>query len=196
MDLPRAHATLTVALDGPDDALPPRLRTFFLRDLEREPEPHVTTPLGTTTDAGTRPASFSAVDAHWVEASPDPPRAGTKGTRARPYHLREVLVGRGPVGGLLAQEFLDAYADAERFLALQAEADRRRSAVDATRWTDADRRDIEAAQRALEDAFYAARFPYRLVVTAIARRFRDALRDDLKALDAPRARFVDATGDA
>ena len=193
MDLPRAHATLTVAFDGPADPSPPRVRTFLLRTVEPEPEPHVTTPVGTTTDAGTRPATRSALRAHWVEASPDPPRAGPKGTRATPYDLREVLVGRGPVGDLLAQEFLDAYADADRFLALQAEVDRRRSATDATRWTDADRRAIEDAQRVLEDAFYRARFPHRLVVVALAARFRDLLRDDLAALDAPLARFVDAT---
>lgn len=167
--------------------MPPRVRTFLLRDVEREPEPHLTTPLGSAADAGTRPSTFSAVHGHWVEVAPDKRR-----TDPRP---RGVLVGRGPVGDLLAQEFLDAYAEAPALLALQADVDRRRGRVDATRWTQDDRRGIETAQRALEDAFYRARFPHRFVVTVLDRRFRDALGDDVKALDAPKGRFMDATVD-
>lgn len=184
MDLPRAHATLVVALDGPDGALPPRIRTFLLRDVEREPEPHLTTPLGTPADVGTRPATASAVHGHWVEVAPDKRRADP-----RP---RGVLVGRGPVGDLLAQEFLDTYIEREALLVLQAVVDKLRSASDATRWTATERARIEQAQRTLEDAFYGARFPHRVVLTALTRRFRDALKEDLKALDAPRALFVDA----
>lgn len=191
MDPPRAHAVLLVALDGPHGR-PPRVRTFHLLDVEREPEPHFQdTPVGTRTEAGTRPASRSARHAHWVEASTEPPHEGAKGTRAAPYRLREVMVARGPVGELLAQEFLDAYAEADDLLALQARVDGERAATDATKWDAARKAAIETAQKELEDAFYRALFPLPLVLVVLSDVHRETLLADLRALTPPQGRLVD-----
>lgn len=133
------------------------------------------------------PASRTAPHAHWVEVGYEV----VARARARPSFLREALVTRGPLGELLAQEFLDEYAEADALLALQTRVDKERAEEDATRWSAERRARIETAQRALEDAFYAASFPHSVAVTALSRAVAHVLRDDLAALRVRRRAFSD-----
>lgn len=123
----------------------------------------------------------------WVEVDFEQPA----GPRTRPSRRPRVLVTRGKLGELLAQEFLGDYANASDLLAMQARLDALRASADATAWSEERRGAIGAAERALEDAFYATAFPLPVTLVVLSRTFRDALTRDFDALRLPLGRLLD-----
>lgn len=128
----------------------------------------------------------------WVEVDFDRPA----GPRTRPSRLARILVTRGKLGELLAQEFLEEHANARGLLAMQADLDALRAGADATAWSEERRRAIASAERALEDAFYASPFPLPVTLIVLSRTFRSVLMRDFDALRLPLGRVLDRCGDA
>lgn len=126
----------------------------------------------------------------WVEVD-----YGARETpRTRPYELPRVLVFRGRVGELLAQEFAPDFPDADDLLAMQRDVDALRAGEDETTWSAQRRADIARRQEALEDALYASEFPLGVTLVLLSQDTADELGRDFHALNLPRGRLVDATG--
>lgn len=114
--------------------------------------------------------------------------------RSRPRTRDRLLVTRGKLGELLAQEFASEYRERDALAALQADLDALRAGEDEARWSAERRRAIGEQQGALEDAFYRAGFPLDVTLVAWSGTFRDELEADFRALALPSARFLDASG--